>query len=365
MQKIRVLQVPGSLVVGGLQTVAMNCFRYIDRNEFDFDYLVYGDKIGEYEAEVEQLGGRIIHIPAPQNSYIRFYKNVKNIILKYGPYDIVHSHTFFNSGIVLSAAKRCGVQKCIAHAHSGERNGSKKLTKALYNRVMRSLLVQNADIYCACSEKAGAYLFGEKAFLSNRGHIFPNAIDVSSFVFSQKDRERIRSEFGISDTERIIGIVGSLSPTKNHLFLFSIFREILKISGSFKLLIIGDGELREMLYNKAIELGISDKIIWLGVRTDIPSLLSAMDVFIFPSLHEGFGIALLEAQVNGLPCIVGKDTVPERVWISENHSIIDFSTPELWIRSLVESNREVCDTNKAENYSILHVKKMLQTIYSL
>lgn len=362
MSKIRVLQVSGSLAVGGLQTVAMNCFRYIDRDKYDFDYLVYGDQIGEYEDEVKRLGGRVIHIPSPKNDYVKFYRNVKKVILDYGPYDIVHSHTFFNSGIVLMAAKYCGVKKCIAHAHSGKRKGSNRPDKAIYNAVMRQLITYYADIYCACSKKAGDYLYGQKTFSSGKGAILSNAIDIDKYVYSESDRHHIRSELQIDKDERVIGTVGHLTAAKNQTFLLETFALLTKNTDGVKLLMVGDGELSGELHKLATDLSISDKVIWTGTRTDIPQLLSTMDVFALPSLHEGFGIALLEAQANGLPCVVGKGTIPEQVWISENHYEIDFSDSKSWINAFEKAKRANA-ANKQTEFSISAFTNAINGMY--
>ncbi len=290
--------------------MAMDSYRTAKLQGHEVDFLVFGKKQGYYENEVIRTGGCIFHIPGPSQGYCKFYQNVKRIVRENGPYDIVHSHTFFNSGLVLKAAKSAGVRKCIAHCHSSRRSSSQRLTKKAYNAVMRRWILKNADVYCACSRQAGVCLFGEKEF-SQKGTLLVNKIETEKYKFNEEERQRVRVEFGISTECHVLGTVGHLTAAKNQKLLIDIFANLYAGMQEYRLLIVGDGELRRELEKQVAESEIQSQVIFTGTRTDIPALLSSMDVFLLTSKHEGLGIVLLEAQANGLPCIGIKQVIAE------------------------------------------------------
>lgn len=350
---IHILQVVGSLRIGGLETVAMNCMRYADTTEYQFDFLVFGEQVGDYEAEAIECGCNVIHIPAPGKSYRAYYKKLCEV-MKHGKYDIVHSHVFFNSGIVLLAAKKCGVPVRIAHAHSVKRKSDKGIRKAVFQTVMRKLLVKYATKFCACSKQAGEYVFSKEAF-EEKGMVLPNCIDVSKFAFSEENRKRIRRELSINENAVVIGQVGHLTQAKNQKFLLDLFSEFLKTNPAAMLLLVGDGELRNELETQIASLGIDKSVRLTGTRSDIGALLSAMDVYVCTSTNEGFGITLLEAKANGLPCVIEEETLVDEIQeLNHNHIVKGFNNVRLWLERIEEALREERNQNIA--YSVASSK---------
>ena len=320
----RVLQVLRSLGVGGLEKVSMDIFREMRSMNVEVDFLVFEKEIGYYESEIVNSGGRVFHINPPSLGYVKFYNNIKRVIRNNGPYDIVYSHTYFNSGIVLCAAKQMKINTCVAHCHSSRRNSDAFLVKRIYNAFMRKLVNKYADIICACSEQAGENMFGISEF-KKRGIVLPNRIKYEDFEFNINDRISIRKFIGCSDDKIVFGTVGHLTSAKNHSLLLRLFSNLYKDDDKHFLLIVGEGELRSDLELQAKTLNIDKQVKFLGMRTDIGALLSAFDLFILTSSHEGLGIVLLEAQANGLPCVGLKKVIAKEAIISPNFELVNFS----------------------------------------
>ena len=304
---IKVLQVTGGLNTGGLETVAMNIVRYSDPSRISFDFLVYGDQEGAYEKEARERGCRIIHLKEARN-HIELYRMIQRTITEYGPYDIVYSHSFFNSGIIVKAAQRAGVKKCVAHAHQAERPIDRRIDRRVFYAAMRKWLNKYADIRIACSSAAGKHVFGEKSSFT----VVLNGIEIDRFRYNADDRQRIRAELGIDEEAFLIGNIGRISPAKNHRFMVDVFSETVKTDPTSRLLLVGDGPLREETEEYIKEKGIRDKVIMTGRRHDVPELLSAMDLFLIPSIHEGVGISAIEAQASGL-ITLASNNIPKEV----------------------------------------------------
>ncbi len=363
----RVLQITGSLKIGGLETVAVNCMKYADTSKYEFDFLVYGELIGEFEEEVKQYGCRVIHLLSPQNGYIKFYKNFKKILKEYGPYDIIHSHTYFNSAIPIIIAKKMGVLYCIAHAHSIKRESDNTLKKKVAYLFMRYLLNNYADKFCSCSKEAGEWVFGKVGF-AKKGMILPNMIEFEKFTYSTIYRNDIRREFDISLDEFVIGCVGRLSEVKNYHFLLDVFALYRKERGGI-LMIIGDGELRDDLIAYAEKLQVKNFVKFTGGRRDVFKILSAMDVFVLPSKHEGLGIVLLEAMASGLRCVVNKEAIVEAVTKLEFCNCVDGWNIELWVEEINNIRNQIMGRNEytiekiLREYSIDEFEKKINILY--
>lgn len=363
----KVLQVVGSLRTGGLEKVAVNCMKYAESDQYLFDFIIFGERVGELEADVAHYGGQIIHIEGPQKGYLSYYRELKRFVVKYGPYDIVHSHTYFNSAIPMMVAKKTGVPCCIAHAHSIKRINDGQLTRRLTYGVMRKVLNHYTDRFCACSVEAGEWVFGKSGF-AKKGIVLPNMIDFEKFTYNEKERVKIRAEFQIPLDEYVIGCVGRLVEGKNYRYLLDVFASYRKEQRGI-LLIVGDGILSNELRQYANTLNITDYVRFTGLRDDVARLLSAMDIFVMTSKHEGLGIVLLEAMANGLHCIVNKEAVVKTVKELENCEVVDNWNIDSWVNSIIKSKTSVqCHFTKdmakfLEIYSEKNFRKILAEIY--
>lgn len=332
---INVLIVVGKLYIGGAERVCRNIGYYADRERFQIDYLVFGDEIGAYEPELMEKGCRIWHTAPPRDSYSAYYNYLKELIREQG-YDVVHCHTMFNSGLVLRAAKWCGVPIRIAHSHSIRGPERRGLPQKSYESVMRRLILRDATHLIGCGQAAGEWLFGKKAF-RERGIVLLNGIDLERFHYDPAMRERIRRE-NRWDGKLVIGHAGHLETVKNQAFLLRLMPELLKKRPDTRLALLGDGRDREMLERTVAELKLEDAVYMPGNVSNVNEYLSAMDVFAFPSLYEGMPLSILEAQANGLPCVLS-DRVPKDVFMTDLLYALPLEDVDAWADALLSVRR--------------------------
>lgn len=307
---IRVLHMIGSLNIGGSQAMIMSLYRKINRNKVQFDFIIdHPDQIF-FAKEVKSLGGKIYFMPTFKGKNILQIKKAWELFFKEHPeYKILHIHIRSYASIFIPIAKKYNVVTII-HSHSTS-NG--KGLSAIIKNIMQYPLRFQADYFMACSDKAGKWLFGTKVLLDKKYMIVPNAIDSNKFSFSLDIRNKIRKKLNVSNAF-IVGHVGRMAEPKNHIFLIEVFIKILQKRKDAILLLIGDGELRTKIEKIIQKNEISEKVIILGDRSNVHEYYQAMDIFLFPSLWEGLGIATIEAQASGLPCIIS-DMVPHEVKI--------------------------------------------------
>lgn len=342
----RILLVTGSLKRGGLETVAMNIVRWSDKERYKFDFLVYSTEEYAYEKEAKELGCKIIKLELSNIKIVNYIKCIKEVIKDNGPYDIVHTHMYFNSGIVALAARLSGVPICIAHSHSIGRTEEDTIKIKIKQKILRGLIKHNCDILCACSKEAGEHVFGKSVF-RRKGKVVLNPIDFNCFSYNELDRKRIREEFNIDYEKTVLGHVSRLVKEKNQKFLIDILEEYKKKKDAI-LLIVGDGEVRESLEEYSREKGISKNVIFTGERSDIGALLSCMDVFLMSSLHEGLGIVMLEAMANGLTCICEDKAIVEEIKsLNQCKVMTDFKTSD-WCEKI----DKIIDTSRITNKEI-------------
>lgn len=304
-EPIRVLQVFAALDSGGVANFVMNTYRRIDRDKIQYDFALTAGKKTLMDDEAEALGARIFYFDTEKN----IEDNLKEILKNDVPFEAVHSHVFFYSGLVLRTAKKCGVPIRIAHAHNAHTGESTSVVRKVYEATMRHLIRANATVMLGCSEKACRYVFGENCMNDKRVMVMPDGIDCERFAFNEKMRKKVRSEYGL-EGKFVVGHVGHFNPAKNHEKILSVFAEVAKRREEAALLLVGDGELENDVRARVEELSLSDKIIFAGAHKDVENMYQAMDVFLFPSRYEGFGMAMIEAQAGGLAC-VASDVVPE------------------------------------------------------
>ncbi|MBH8562372.1 glycosyltransferase family 1 protein [Nostoc sp. CENA67] len=308
---IRILHVVGGMNRGGIETWLMHILRHIDRDRFHMDFLVHTTQPCAYDEEIRALGSKVIPCLHPSRPWF-YANNFKRILDEYGSYDIVHSHVHHFSGYVLRLARQAGVPICIAHSHNDTslKEAVAGLYRQLYLILMKRWITQYATLGLAASRKAAVNLFGSSWQTDKRWQTFCCSMDLLPF-HNQTDRQAVRAELGIPPEAFVIGHVGRFEQQKNHQFLLDIVAEIAKQETKMHLLLIGDGLLRPDIEQKVIQMGLADRVIFTGLRPDVPRLmLGAMDIFLFPSLHEGLGLALIEAQAAGLVCVFS-DVVPD------------------------------------------------------
>lgn len=301
----RMVHIVGNLAPGGMGSFLMNLYRNIDRQKVQFDFIVMGEKQQNYHQEAKELGAAIYKVTGLSKNPIRYFMEIRDIIRK-KKYDIVFRHTDVATvAIDLVAAKMGGAKRRIPHSHSTD---SKHL---MVHRLLQPLLLAASTEYFACSEPAAEWMYGRKVARKNQYYLVKNGIDLGKYAFDPIRRREKRKELGIEENTLVIGHVGNFVYAKNHLFLLEIFAEVLKKEPNAKLLLAGDGELHREIEQKIEDLAVKEHVYLLGIRNDIPDLLQAMDVYLFPSVYEGLPVALVEAQASGLPCVISDTIAPE------------------------------------------------------
>lgn len=299
MKKIKVAQIMGKWVGGGVEAVIMNYYQNIDKSKIQFDFIFDSDSIDIPENEINSIGGRVLLVP-PYQKIFKYKKALKEIFTS-NQYDIVHSNINTLSIFPLYVAKKCNISIRIAHSHS--MSNKKEFKKNLLKQILRPFSKVYANKYFACSEEAGRWLFGNNTFESGKVTLINNAIDIEKYIYDEVIRDKIRKELGVKEDTLVLGNVGRFVEQKNQLFLLNVFENVLAINQNSKLFLIGQGNLEDEI-RKSIKLKkIEDKVLLLGQRKDVNELYQAMDVFALPSLYEGLGMVLIEAQASGLPCL--------------------------------------------------------------
>jgi glycosyltransferase involved in cell wall biosynthesis len=302
----------GSLEMGGSQTMVMALYRAMDRSKVQFDFVLDCDT-NIFEDEIRQLGGRIFRLPKFNGRNFREIRTAwKDFFANHPEYKVLHSHIRSYASLYLPIAKKYGV-KTIIHSHNTS-NG--KGLKAIMKMALQYPLRFQADYFFGCSELAGQWLFGRKVVKSDRYFMLKNAVDVDRFSYCQEVRERIRKELACDDGTFVIGHVGRMNPQKNHRFLIECFSAIAEKKRNAKLILLGDGELRDEVAQQIAALGLEDRVAILGVKGNVEEYFSAMDCLLLPSLHEGLPVVIVEAQANGLKSFVS-DTVTREVQLSQ------------------------------------------------
>lgn len=299
---IRVAHVMGKMVGGGLEQVVMNYYRHIDRSRIQFDFIVDSDSTLVPKAEIEDLGGRVFVVP-PYQRPIEYQRALIPLFREQG-WDLVHSHENTLSVFPLRAAKRAGVPVRIAHSHATAGKG--EFARNLMKYTLRPLANLNPTHRLACSEYAGKWLFGSKDF-----DVLVNAFDVDGFKFNESARATFRYAHGITEKAVVFGHAGRFAPPKNQARLIRIFARVAAKRPESMLVLVGQGPDLALCRSLAKELDIGDKVVFPGQCHDMAAFYSGIDMFLLPSTYEGLGLALVEAQAAGLPCLASSSVSQE------------------------------------------------------
>lgn len=364
---VRVLHVLGALDRGGAETVVMNLYRNINREKIQFDFIIHTDRICDYTNEVTSLGGKIYTIPKFTGlNILRYRKEWKKFFENHPEYKIMHAHIRSTAILFLGIARKNNI-KTISHSHNTSEGSG---INALVKRILEYGIRYKAEYFLACSKQAGNWLFGRRVCQKDNFSIMKNGICIKEFRYDKKIREIKRKEFGLND-EILIGHIGRFHPQKNHDFIIEIYKEVYRRNSKSMLMLIGEGELKKEIEEKVERLGLKDNVIFTGVREDIPQLLQAMDLFLFPSLYEGLGIVAVEAQAAGLPCIVS-DVLPEEVFVTDLIKGIGLDEePNKWVDNIFYNLENHKKDNRLEQnksveksgYDIEHISDWIEEFY--
>lgn len=355
----KVLHFVSKMDMAGQETFIMNVYRHINREKIQFNFLCTSSESGDYDEEIMLLGGQLFYLPQLKNlnGVKRYIEEIKNITcwLKNNTdkFDVVHLHTYHALDVFvhLVACRKAHVKNVVMHSHS---------TIGMHVTLHKVLRVINRMFFkftaLACSKEAGEWLFGKKKF-----DIVYNGIAVENFTFESEARYRIRRELNIDD-KVVFGHVGRLNYLKNHPFLIEVFEKYHQENTNSVLLLVGRGELEKEIRGIVDSKNLDDCIKFLGVHDNVRDYLSAFDIFMFPSLNEGLGIALVEAQINGLPSFVS-DVVPREVVIAPNVKFLPINDSNVWVEEIKKSDFSRNTDINMNKFDITQTVKKLENIY--
>lgn len=370
--RIRVLHVVGSMGRAGTETWLMGVLRRADKVRFQFDFLVHsrtsGRTPGVYDDEIVKSGGRILYCQMSRN-HLKYAIDFLRTLREYGPYDVIHCHLRFYTGFIIALSALAGVRVRIAHSHNSSDIDENTVWRRLYRAAMHGLLQRFPTTGLGCSQDACVSFFGANWQANPRFRVLYCGIDLESFVHVPP-REVVRQQLLIPDHGFVVGHVGRLDAQKNHTFLLKVAAHMLRLQPDMWLLLVGDGALRGAVEQQAHDLGIGHRVVLAGVRADVPALMQAMDLFLFPSLFEGLPLALAEAQAAGLRCIIS-DAIPQEADIVPGLlTRLPLSAPPAnWAQVAIEAakapapDRTAAFNRVRDSFSIDHSAKALFKLY--
>lgn len=369
-KKIKVLYFVDRLLIGGIQTFILNNIKYIDRNKIEIDFLILDDgNTYDTENDLKKQGYNIyklknVWIRKPTD-YFKYFKKIDKFFKEHHDYKVVHLHSSSKNFYVLKSAKKYGIPVRIAHSHNIGFQSKSKL-QIMIGNLCKPLLKKYTTDYFACSEIAGEWLFGKKEVQKNNVKVIHNAVDLKKFKFNEDTRNKIRKELGIED-KLVIGHVGRFTTQKNHNFLIDIFNEIHKKNSNSVLMLVGTGEKEAEIHEKVKKIGLEESVLFIGFKNNVNEYMWAMDLFVFPSLFEGLGLVLIEAQATGMKCFTSKDVVPEEAKVSSLLRYISLNdSAKLWadeiLKNKVVRNNKYKDI-KEKGYDICDTGKELEEFY--
>lgn len=365
-EPIRILQCVTIMNRNGLENRLMDIYRNIDRSVIQFDFMTNRTEAGEFDEEIGQLGGRVYHMSriAPR-SFFRYIRELRTFFQEHSEYKIVHSHLNTLSTWPLLMAKRAGVPVRIAHSRNASMDRNIKM---VYKAFSRLFINGQATDRFACSRSAGIWLFGKKQVEQDTFHVIPNAIQLDRFLYSEDKRQKMRRDLGIGEQELAIVCVARFSRQKNHGYLLRVFSEIQKRNPDSRLYLVGQGELEQEIRSQISALNLENSVVFLGSRSDVGDVLTAMDGFLFPSFYEGFGTVLVEAQCSALP-VLASDTIPSETKLCD---CVEFASikeePQVWADKILRMvNRSVRTDNsgliREKGYDIRQSYTWMQQFY--
>lgn len=336
---IKVLAVVYQLNRGGLENRLMDILRNIDYSKVCIDIFTYRLEPGLMDDEARKLGSKIYYNkPLTIRNFLEYVHYFKNFLLKHPEYKIVHAHQDAWCSVFCKGAYLANIPVRIAHSRTALVNNS---IENLIKNIIKLPARKYANYYFAVSDKAGVWLFGKKKYLEGKVQVWPNAIDCRKYRYLKSVRTEVRNELGLQNNF-ILMHVGNFTAPKNHYFLINVFERYHKKNPLSKLILVGgqgpDKEIELNTKKMVREKGLNEFVCFLGIRNDVPRLLQAADVFVFPSLFEGLPGAVVEAQASGLPCIIS-DRITKEVVLLKTTQQLPITNINEWCVALDQSRK--------------------------
>ena len=352
--------------VGGVEKIIFEYASCMVNSGYDisFDFIIFSEKFS-LESEINALGCRVVYLPSKKSDCVGYKKKLNELFANNDYCAVWGNYSGLTNIDLLTFAKKHNVPIRIAHSHVAKLYWGHPLIKIIgtvLHFINKIRLTNFATHYWACSELAGKFMFPQLA--QSNISVINNAIDVKEFYPNKTKGEEIRKQFGISTNDIVVGHIARMCVAKNQVFLLKIMSEIRKINQSAKLLFVGEGELKDSILAAAKDLGLLNDIIFTGFRTDTPDLLRAMDVFVLPSLSEGLGLSIIEAQAVGIPCVASAE-VPQAVNITDSVKFVSLDeSPAKWAKEiLAHTDVEVVSPTKKVIEGGFEINAQSQKIY--
>ncbi len=333
MAPIRVLVVGMTSTAGGVENFLMAYCGRIDKRRVRFDFLTrYPDAV--YPEQRDAIGKTYV-IPQRHEGPMKFYEAIHAFFEDHaGEYDVIwDNECMFNDMTPLQLAAEYGIPVRIAHSHNPQNQDVSARGRAmeLLHRMQRRTMVWYANVLWACSQDSARWACPAMDVPCN---LIPHAIDAKAFRFNEAVRREVRAHYGLMDC-LVVGSVSRLTHQKNQGFLLEAFARLHQREPRARLMLVGDGPDLTDLEAKAVDLGVESAVLFLGHRDDVPRLMQAFDLFAMPSRFEGLGMAAVEAQAAGLPCILS-DAVPKAAAITEDVTFLPPEDPDLWAERMLD-----------------------------
>lgn len=357
MEKILVYGMTNT--AGGMESYMMNMYRNIPKDKVTFDFVTDWDKM-VYEEEVLACGSLVHHIPKKSESVFQQISAFCKILKNHKEYKKIYFN-IMNAGAFLNMlAPIFYRRKIIVHSHNDFDE------KVRLHKTFKGIMNLFADVKLACSVGAAEHMFTKNDIKKGNYTVIKNAIDVDKFVFNAQKRDEKRKELQIEGKFAVLH-VGRIVYQKNPIYLIDTFAELLKIKPDSVLLYVGVGNMEQEVRARAEELGVSSAISFLRERRDIPELMCAADVFVLPSVFEGFGMVALEAQTSDLPCVLS-DRLPDMVEVTDNVCFLSVDeSPSVWANEIakteITARRDMTLAISQKGYNIKNeIEKLLSAI---
>lgn len=367
-KKIRIIEDARMDCRAGIETFLIDLFRNMDKEKFQIDFLRTNRNEGPFDAEIRKNGGNIYYIRPISWNPISLYNHFSDLIdfLRQND-DIKVFHSHGNTALSLINcffAKKLRVPIVIGHSHN---NSVGVLRTRIIHYCLRSILRKSFDLRFACSWQAWDWMFPNAD--KSTGRIIKNGINVDRFRYSEAKRDEMRARLDIQN-DFVLGCVGRLTQQKNQLFLLDLLPIILQRIPNAKLLLVGDGEMRDEIESICKKKKISDKVQITGFVNNVSDYLQALDLFLLPSVWEGLGICLIEAQTAGLPCVVSDAIAPEAI-VTENVYKLPLANNETqWVNTINEiavsySRQDQTDLIRSHGYDLKSSVNEIANLYKM
>lgn len=344
----------------GISKIVLSYLKHIDKKNLKIDFIVQNQPPNWMINEIDCGGSNYYILNGRNRNTFKYIIELKKII-KENKYDIVHVHGSSTILCVdLLAAKLANVKVRIAHSHNTT------CSHKLLNKILRPIFDKLVTHRFACGTDAGKWLFKGKEF-----NVISNGKEIDKFLYNETNRNIYRKKLDLSE-KIVIGHIGKFNNQKNHTFLIDIFSELVKLNDNYILLLIGNGRFFNEIKEKVKRLKLENNVKFLGETNEVPELLQAMDIFVFPSKHEGLPGVLLEAKLSGMP-IYASDVITDEVDICDDIEFISLDEiPSVWANKIYEcskndrnASREIIRNQfKVAGFDIKENSKELKRLYS-